>query len=338
MDETFPKEWTEFRRRLAQGEILSPKSDLWEGLIRDFPIPSDVPGDDAALFRTQMTRNYNFLLATAETPAIRLKKAWLWTTFIVSVLFTRAARILWDRNLNPRSFEHLMGYPRFPRFMKRLGLWDGYLRFCSSLGIAADSFNTAQMFWISERILAIPSLPKTGLRVLEVGAGTGNLAIMLAKRAGAGPYVIVDLPEMLLYSSRTVRHFLPDVPVRFAPPVDKNGTLTLPSEGFFFVPHQDADRLPADSFDLCININSFQEMLREQVADYLALFQRSARTGGHIVTSNRRKPMKGFDNNPLCYPYRPNEVLLWETDPFMYDVLRWDRPDSTLFRVERVRK
>lgn len=332
MNDTFQADWASLKELVATGGIESPKSEFWNIVVKDFETG---PSADAAdLFRADTSRDYNFLSRAQDGASAA--KAWLWATFLGSVAFKRAAHALWDFNLNRPATGHLMGYPRYTRELKRQGLWTDYARFCRELGLSTNSYNTAKLFCYASQIAALP-LPASGRRTLEVGGGTGNLAMMLSRGRADGLHVIVDLPEMILYSSRTLRHFFPDRPIRFSHRLE-GATLALPDEGFLFVPHVDAGRLPSDAFDLCVNIDSFQEMSRNQVFGYLALFQRAARPGALIFTVNRRKRIGDWDNNPLTYPYGPNEVLRWEADPFTFHALQAERLDANLIRAERVRK
>lgn len=334
--DTFKTDWLSLKEMIESGALPSPKSVMWEGIVRDFK-PSAPIEDASDLFGPQALRGYNFLRKQDEPALLPLDKAWLWLTFAASAFLRKASNAAWNFNLNSARLPSLMTYPKFGRALRALKLWDEYAAFCGELGISTGSFNTSNLFHLSRVAKAIPGLPSKDLSVLEVGAGTGNMAIMLWKLGLVKRYVIVDLPEMLLYSSRTIRHFLPDAPFHFAHR-HPDGTLKIPDEGFLFVPNRDFARLPDDAFDLCINIGSFQEMSRSQVYGYLELFQRSSKAGGHILTLNRRKTVGDWDNNPLAYPYGPNEILRWEPDPFLFMALRVDRMDPFYLRTEKVRK
>lgn len=327
--DTFKDDWNDLKTAIAEGRIQSPKSEMWRNAIRDF----EGAGADHAL--SPGRRDYNFMAREAEPFGARLEKAWLTATFLGSVFLKRLSGVLWDFNLNRARHGWLMGYPRFKRFLQARGLWQEYAAFCAERGLVADNFNAAKLFYVSR----IPELREAGAApaVLEIGGGTGTLAVLLSLRLKPRLYTIVDLPEMMLHSSRTVRHMLPDMPIHFAHRMPA-GPLKLPERGFFFVPHVDAHRLPSAAFDLALNIDSFQEMSRDQVWGYLDLVGRVGKPGAILATLNRRKTVGAFDNNPLTYPYPPSEVLRWETDPYMLNGLRAERADSWLIRVERLRK
>jgi putative sugar O-methyltransferase len=330
--DTFEEDWLYLKDLLERRAIGSEKSAIWESLIQGFSAAGAV--DD--LFKEQKNRGYNFLRSGTESRLTPPAKIFQWATFAASVFFKKLSGRLWDVNLNFSRSGHLLGYPRYRLSLKRRGLWDEYRTFCEGLGMCPDSYNTAKSYFFADLILK--SLPGSGpFNVMEIGAGAGILAVMLLKKAPISRYVIVDLPEMLLLSSRTLRHLCPDRPVRFSS-CQAAGELALPERATLMTPSQDAARLPGDAFDLCLNIDSFQEMSREQVADYLSLAQRTAKNGATFLTVNRRKTVGSYDNNPLLYPYRANEVLRWQTEPFLFEVLKTGWQDPHLLRVEKIRK
>lgn len=330
----FETQWRELKRLVESGELPSPKSAMWRNLAKDFSAGS--PEDESReLFGPHSLRGYNFLRREYVPADLPLHKAFLWLTFAASAGLRKLSNAAWSFNLDRLAYAGLMGYPKYHRTLDAMGLGEEYRAFCGELGISPDSHNTSQLFYVSRRVRAIEGLPRGGT-VLEVGAGTGNLAIMLHKLGLARRYVIVDLPEMLLHSSRTIRRYLPDVPVRFALQ-DGDGPLALPESGFLLVPNARFERLPGGFADLCVNIGSFQEMSREQVWGYMGLFRRASRLGAHWLTLNRRKTVGDWDNNPLLYPYGDNEVLRWEPDDFTFMALRVDRKDPFFLRVERVK-
>ena len=202
------------------------------------------------------------------------------------------------------------------------------------------SFHTAKLFYVSSVLKSWLRLdPPAGLRVLEIGAGLGNLCVLLQKQLPVRQYVILDLPEMVLLSSITIRHFFPDLPIHFAH-LSADPVLRIPDRGVVFCYPQDVSRMPSDVFDLAVNVDSFQEMTAAQIDDYFLFVQRTTKDGGLVLNLNRRTQVGDFHNNPLLYPYAPaNEILTWESDPFMFESLDISgRRDAHVLRIERVRK
>ncbi len=327
MTDSFEEDWTSLRTAVASGDLPSPKSEMWEAIIHDF-----TPRRDAG-FLPGANRGYNFILQGDDRDG--WARARLRLAYLAQAAARRLANRLWSVSLNAPGPDHLMAYPRFERALKLLGVGEDYLKTCGELGVVASHYNTAKLFHVS-CVLEDGGGLGADSSVIEIGGGTGNLAVLLARRFGLRHYAIVDLPEMLLHAALTLRHFFPERPIRFAHRLDG----PLPAEpGFLLVPHAQARRLPEACYDAALNIDSFQEMTREQVAGYLELVQLSVKDGGLFLNINRRKEVGDYDNNPLLYPYKPcNEVLRWETDPFLHHALNADRKDNHMLRLERVRR
>lgn len=322
----FERAWTTLREDIASGRLASPKSPFWELLVRDFShqdASEPVSGARGA-------RGYGFVPLSDETSSLRASKLLLWATFAAAAALQRAAREAWNVNLAGAGRSHLLGYPSPRRTLRSLGLDSDYVRQCAELGISPDSMSTAKAYYLARRLAAAVGGASGGLRVLEVGGGTGNFAVFLSRLLPTAHYAIVDLPEMLLHSSLNIRRFFPEKPAAF---LSENSP--VPAAGYLFAPSVRASRLPSASFDACVSVDAMQEMDADQVAGYLALFQRCAKPGSLIMTLNRRKQIGSYDNNPLLYPYGPNRVLEWETDAFMHAALRSERRDGFLLRLER---
>ncbi len=108
--------------------------------------------------------------------------------------------------------------------------------------------------------------------LLEIGGGYGALAHHLSNILEDVTYVIVDLPETLLFSAAYLLSLDPDSRIYL---YDKN---TFPdfitsdaveSYDFILVPNYALRSLRHLRFELVINIASFQEMRAEQVNEYL---------------------------------------------------------------------
>jgi putative sugar O-methyltransferase len=102
-------------------------------------------------------------------------------------------------------------------------------------------------------------------RIVEIGGGWGGLAYQLKSVLPGARYVIVDLPEVLLFSATYLPTVLPDATISFAgelAPVDWDAD-------FVFVPHHAIDAVRPPGVDLAVNTVSFQEMTTEQVRAYV---------------------------------------------------------------------
>ena len=105
------------------------------------------------------------------------------------------------------------------------------------------------------------------VRVLEIGAGFGNLSYTLSKLVGPIDYAIVDLPDSMIYSSIFLNTVLPERPLR----VPRSGDLLEPrTVGTTCIANHlfDEFRPQLGTFDLVVNTLSLSEMSAAQVDYY----------------------------------------------------------------------
>lgn len=116
--------------------------------------------------------------------------------------------------------------------------------------------------------------------VLEIGAGYGGLAHHLSNILGNATYIIVDLPETLLFSASYLSLLNPDKRISingctdFAESVRSDVTT---SSDFVLIPNYKVDELRHLRFDLVINVASLQEMRSDQVNMYLDFIAKTCR-------------------------------------------------------------
>ena len=106
--------------------------------------------------------------------------------------------------------------------------------------------------------------------VCEIGAGWGGFAYQFKTLFPRSTYVIVDFPELFLFSAT----YLGDGVSRRAAGVRRRRRVAWPMRGdadFVFVPHTLAGRDTIGSPDLLVNMVSFQEMTDAQVRGYAAM-------------------------------------------------------------------
>jgi glycosyltransferase involved in cell wall biosynthesis len=105
--------------------------------------------------------------------------------------------------------------------------------------------------------------------ICEIGAGWGGFAYQFKTLFPRATYVIVDFPELFLFSATYLATVFPDARLSFVgageSPVDARDA------DFLLVPHSLASRDTIGSPDLVVNMVSFQEMTGEQVRRYTEL-------------------------------------------------------------------
>jgi len=105
--------------------------------------------------------------------------------------------------------------------------------------------------------------------VWEIGAGWGGFAYQFKRLFPDVTYVIVDLPELFLFSATYLMTLFPDATVRFGNGSDESDDWE--DADFVFVPARASNALHGIRPNLTLNMVSFQEMTTEQVDAYARL-------------------------------------------------------------------
>ena len=131
---------------------------------------------------------------------------------------------------------------------------------------------------------------QNGAEVLEVGGGFGRLPEYFARMGTRFRYVNIDaVPASLMYCHEYLRRCCPDRQVLlYLDDAESREALARGAE-LVIVPAWHAEALLRDrSFDLCVNVDSFQEMDQPLVDHYLGLFDRISREDALVCMMNAR--------------------------------------------------
>jgi hypothetical protein len=119
-------------------------------------------------------------------------------------------------------------------------------------------------------VLSLFREPDRRRTVVEIGSGWGGFAYQFKTLFPNTTVVLVDLPELFLFSATYLKALFPGARAAFLgadeSAVDLGGE---DAPDFLFVPHTDYAKLPAFPLDLTVNMVSFQEMTTEQVDAYV---------------------------------------------------------------------
>lgn len=136
--------------------------------------------------------------------------------------------------------------------------------------------------------------------VLEVGGGYGGLAYHLSRIIEKVVYIIVDLPETLLYSASYLAQHYPQKRIYL---YDKSSfpevmeSSQLVTHDFILLPNYQLQALADLRFDLVVNVASLQEMRTAQAETYLDFIQQTCRGFSIVGTRTASRATK----NSLIY-------------------------------------
>ena len=168
--------------------------------------------------------------------------------------------------------------------------------------------------------------------VCEVGGGYGRLAeVFFEQFSNKVHYVMIDaVPGSLMYAYYYLKSQFPDLNIgSFFAGDDYNENYDC-----YILPSWHASILPDEVFDVCVNIESMQEMQQHHVDFYLKLFDRLTKNCGTVYLSNARDYIfKGGWNIPLHWEtiYMNNTPRSWSADHPTH-ILRKTRKDHSLER------
>jgi len=188
--------------------------------------------------------------------------------------------------LEDAALQLVDNYAAFLKGRDSLGLWTANV----DERKVAESMKVADLGSIMDLTLLFtyafdPARPIT--RIVEVGGGYGRLAEAAFNIFGKSiRYVLVDsVPVSLYYSKKYLESVCPDVRVGSYYDGDK---FDLNEFDCYIIPAWYFAELNKEKYDICINIESFQEMNQQHVDTYLQLFDRVSVDGAIVYVDNAR--------------------------------------------------
>lgn len=229
-------------------------------------------------------------------------------------------------------------------FLDSVGLFEQFLDLSQALSFQPDMSSARHFYYVCRLREILSEQGLTSARVLEIGAGAANLAVLLRHYGLVRDYTIIDLPEMLLVSGANLEY-------RFGHPcrlLEMPTSTDVEGANYLVAANQEMSGLPQDSFDLILNFNSFSEMMPSVVAAYFDSIYRAARDGAVFMNVNRIQEHKQpdgtvFNMNPLLFPYRTSDqIIVLDADPFQQYVRQFCRSrhvkSTAIMRASVIRK
>lgn len=186
--------------------------------------------------------------------------AFVYRSFIAS--FADYVRRRDSLRLLEAAEEPLAGNPFAVRYRGRL--------------ISQDLLNSILEFYSAT---AAADLKQDIKSVVEIGAGYGRLAYVFLKALPRTSYTIIDVPPALYIAQEYLAELFPSESIfRFRPfhSFEEVRNEFETSRIRFLMSHQ-VELLPGKSADLVLNVSSFQEMDRDQIANYTRQLERIGR-------------------------------------------------------------
>ena len=152
--------------------------------------------------------------------------------------------------------------------------------------------------------------------VCEIGAGWGGFAYQFKTLFPASTYIVVDFPELFLFSATYLGTVFPKARLVFCHGDGDRLPETWETADFVFIPHTRADLIAAASPNLTVNMVSFQEMTEAQVSEYA----RVAAAAGCPLLYSLNRERSGYNaeltsvSAALSPYYRLTEVEVLGTD------------------------
>jgi glycosyltransferase involved in cell wall biosynthesis len=166
-----------------------------------------------------------------------------------------------------------------------------------------------------ERGGVLPALRERARPVVcEIGAGWGGFAYQFKTLFPNSTYVIVDFPELFLYSATYLGTVFPEARLAFVGTGD--ASTDMRQADFVFVPQTLAGADTIGELDLVVNMVSFQEMTDAQVRRYAGIA--AAARCPFIYSFNRERSAYNTElirvSDALAETYRLTEVPVLESD------------------------
>ena len=164
--------------------------------------------------------------------------------------------------------------------------------------------------------------------IAEIGAGNGNLMLLLKHHFNSKCIINIDLAETLILSIPFLENLFPNAKILLPNEINgKVGEDALLNYDFIFLTPGQITLLEENLIDLFISTYSFGEMNMPQIEEYINLIQKVGKQGSFFFCSNRIekiphdgkkdenykhiKPIRFFE-----YPFFNNEILFYEICKF----------------------
>jgi putative sugar O-methyltransferase len=183
--------------------------------------------------------------------------------------------------------------------------------------------------------------------ITEIGAGNGNLMLLLKHHFNSKCIIDIDLPETLILCIPFLKNLFPNAKILLPNEInEKIGKDTLLNYDFIFLTPSQITLLEENLIDLFINTSSFMEMNMSQIEEYINFIQKVGKKDSFFFCANSVEKIpvgdgKQNENYKLIkpirffeYPFFKNQILLLEICKFTSLV----QNNPSYLRLEKLKK
>ena len=230
--------------------------------------------------------------------------------------------------------------------METIGVLDEYFNYMKINNYLTDFSSQRLYYYFRVQSILIKNYlnAKKSLNILEIGAGGGNSAINLIRNNHVKNYVIVDLPEMLIYSAYHIKRNCKDFEIEFNAP--SFNQLNENNKKVFFVTPSQLSKVPDNLIDFQFTINALMEMKINVSENYIKEMYRlgSEDSITMIVARINELFLEGDSkeiNNPYAYNYNENDKIISFGPDFLQDnsraILRTGPVSPSMITISKIK-
>lgn len=252
---------------LRQGHAYRAYERVREEVLRmkERQLASGDGGAAPSTYWSEELQNLDYLLDASPRVIARLRQHAYHVTGIWAYNYRTGKTAARNRHLAQLEALRELGWPEL--LVPESPILGGFGFDIDGALINSDTLKFYEVLIAIQKADVLQTLAGSDKTVVEIGGGWGGFAYQLKTLFPTVRYVIVDLPELFLYSAVYLMTAFPDAKVAFwqGPGSDPQD---LAGAEFVFVSHVDYRSLPLENVDLGVNMVSFQEMTTGQVEDY----------------------------------------------------------------------
>ena len=282
----------------------------------------------------------NFIKHQHPEDTILLRKTLLSIFISNPVLLTKVLKKIFQKSKSRDSIFLTQSLT-----LESIGMLDDYFKFMKENKFYTD-FSSQRLYFYNriQQLIVEKYLNKhNNLNFLEIGAGGGTSAIFLIKNNIVKNYVIVDLPEMLIYSAYHINKNCGEFNVEFG--LDKINNLNNESKTVYFLTPDQIDSIPDKLINFQFSINALMEMRIDISNRYIKEMYRIGADNSITMIIARinelflNEKIKEL-NNPYAYQYSFDDKIISMGPDFLQDnsrALLRDTPYSpSMIRISKI--